>query len=100
MIDQKVLSALLDIATDLIVLVDPAGRITMFNNACEALTGYRRDEVLGRELMEFFVPKEWTDIVQQRFTDPFSPEIGKPHENPWLTKSGEQRLISWRCTAL
>jgi len=72
----------------------------MFNNACEALTGYRRDEVLGRELMEFFVPKEWTDIVQQRFTDPFSPEIGKPHENPWLTKSGEQRLISWRCTAL
>lgn len=100
MIDQKVLSALLDIATDLIVLVDPAGRITMFNNACEALTGYRRDEVLGREPMEFFVPKEWTDIVQQRFADPFSPEIGKPHENPWLTKSGEQRLISWRCTAL
>lgn len=97
---NRMLEALLELVPDLAVLVDPEGRITMFNNACEALTGYCREEALGRNLMEFLVPHEWTRTVQQRFSDPFSPEVGKPHETPWQTKSGEQRLIRWRCTAL
>ena len=96
---KRLLEALLALVPDLVVLVDPAGRITLFNNACEALTGYRREEALGRNLMEFLVPPEWMGIVQQRFSDPFAPEVGVPHENPWRTKSGEQRLIRWRCTA-
>jgi PAS domain S-box-containing protein len=97
---EQVLEALLELVPDLVVLVDPTGRIKLFNKACEALTGYRRDEALGRDLMEFLVPKEWTAAVRQRFADPFSSEICKPHENPWLTKAGEERMISWRCTAL
>lgn len=97
---DRLLEALLALVPDLVVLVDPMGRITMFNNACEALTGYRREEALGRNLMEFLVPEEWTNMVQQRFSNPFSPEVGMPHENPWRTKGGEQRLIRWRYTAL
>jgi len=97
---NQLLEALLALVPDLVVLVDPTGRINMFNNACEALTGYRRDEVLGLNLMELLVPPEWASTVQQRFSDPFAPEVSMPHENPWLTKSGEQRLILWRCTAI
>lgn len=97
---ERVLETLLAVLPDPVVLVDPEGRIAMFNGACETLTGYSREEALGRKLLDFLVTGEWTDIVQQRFADPFAPEIGMPHENPWLTKSGEQRLISWRCTAL
>ncbi|MGB9129678.1 MAG: PAS domain-containing protein [Thiobacillus sp.] len=97
---ERVLETLRAVLPDLVVLVDPEGRIAMFNGACETLTGYRREEALGRNLLDFLVPEEWTDIVQQRFADPFAPEIVMPHESPWLTKSGEQRLISWRCTAL
>lgn len=94
------MEALRALVSDLVVLVDPAGRITMFNRACEVLTGYTEEEALGRNLMEFLVPQDWHDIVQQRFSDPFSPEVGMPHENPWLTKSGETRLVNWRCSAL
>lgn len=97
---SSLLETLLALVPDLVVLVDPEGRIALFNDACETLTGYSREEALGRNLMEFLVPAEWLDIVWQRFADPFAPEIGMPHENPWLTKSGEQRLIRWRCTAL
>lgn len=97
---NKLLEALLAIVPDLVVLVDPSGRIAMFNHACEELTGYQREDVLGQSLLELLVPHEWTDIVQQRFADPFSPEICTPHENPWRTKSGEERLIRWRCTAI
>ena len=97
---ERVLETLLAVVPDLIVLVDPKGRIAMFNDACETLTGYSRKEALEQDLMEFLVPREWTNVIQQRFADPFAPEIGMPHETPWLTKSGAQRLISWRCTAL
>jgi PAS domain S-box-containing protein len=98
--NERILGALLDTVPDLVVLVDSAGRITLFNSACKELTGYAREEALGQQLSEFLVPREWMDVVQQRFADPFSPEVREPHENPWVTKSGEERLIRWRCTAL
>lgn len=97
---QSVLEALLALVPDLVVQVDPTGRIVLFNNACETLTGYCREEVMGRNLMDLLVPPAWMPVVRQRFIDPFASELGLPHENPWLTKAGEQRLISWRCTAL
>ncbi len=97
---EQILAALLDLTPDLVVLVDPAGQITQFNNACELVTGYRRDEVRGRNLLDVLVPGEWIEVVRQRFIDPYSPEVSRPHENPWLTKSGQERMVRWRCTAL
>ncbi|HEY4659177.1 MAG TPA: PAS domain-containing protein, partial [Gemmatimonadaceae bacterium] len=81
----------------LVVLTDQDGRIILFNAACEALTGYSRDEVIGRAIPELFLPTEWVPIVMQRFADPEASEVQLPHENPWITKSGERRMIEWRC---
>ncbi|MGZ9103816.1 MAG: PAS domain-containing sensor histidine kinase, partial [Rhodoplanes sp.] len=67
---------------------------------CEELTGYAREEVIGKDLIELFVPPEWQPAVLQRFADPRAPEVRQPHENAWLTKAGEQRSIEWRCAAL
>lgn len=98
-IDQ-VFRALMEVTPSLIVLLDSAGRIIKFNKACEALTGYSRDEVTAKNPLDFLVPDKWIDAVRNRFSDPFSPEVAKPHENPWLTKAGEERLIRWQCSAL
>ncbi|MGE0356367.1 MAG: PAS domain-containing protein [Burkholderiales bacterium] len=95
---DPLLDAVLDSIAELAVLVDPQGRIVAFNRACEALTGYRHDEVRGKALVETLVPGEWGDRVRQRFADPHAPEAREPHENPWRTRSGEYRLIRWRCT--
>jgi PAS domain S-box-containing protein len=64
------------------------------------VTGYAREEVIGKNLIELFVPPEWQPAVQQRFADPRAPEVRQPHENAWLTKAGGQRSIEWRCAAL
>ncbi|MCJ7456138.1 PAS domain S-box protein [Candidatus Bathyarchaeota archaeon] len=98
--DQRLLGELVETAGNLIVLTDPDGRIILFNHACEELTGYRRDEVLGKTIPELFLPPEWVPIVQKRFADPYAPEVRAPHENPWRTKSGEERIIEWRCTVI
>jgi len=97
---QRSLEAVVETVPSLIVLTDAEGRILMFNRACEELTGYKREEVIGKKIPELFLPPEWIPVVQKRFADPYAPEVRAPHENPWLTKSGEERLIEWRCTAL
>ncbi|MGZ9021663.1 MAG: PAS domain S-box protein, partial [Rhodoplanes sp.] len=97
---ERLLSELVETAPSLVVLADPEGRILLFNRACEELTGYAREEVIGKDLIELFVPPEWQPAVLQRFADPRAPEVRQPHENAWLTKAGEQRSIEWRCAAL
>jgi len=82
----------------LIVMADPQGRILHFNRACEALTGYKREELLGKPLLENLVPGPWRPVVQARFQDPTDPSLREPHLNPWLTRSGEERIIEWRCS--
>jgi PAS domain S-box-containing protein len=95
--DKLFIEAIMATAPVLIVLTDPDGRIVLFNKACERLTGYTSEEVKGKSISELFLPEDWVLVVQKRFINPYDPELLKPHQNPWITKSGEERLIEWRC---
>jgi PAS domain S-box-containing protein len=44
------LKALVDTAVDGMMMIDRAGRVLLFNPACEKLFGYEADEVLGRNV--------------------------------------------------
>lgn len=98
--DKRFIEAIMETAPVLIVLTDPEGRIILFNKACEELTGYTREEVKGKSISELFLPEDWILTIQELFSNPLNPELLKPHQNPWITKSGEQRLIEWRCTPI
>lgn len=97
---DRVLTAFLEAVPEIVVLLDSAGQILLFNPACERLTGYSREEAVGRKPLDFLVPAKWTGVVRERFADPFAPAVIQPHVNPWLTKSGEERLIRWHCRPL
>src|SRR5919106_4987992 len=49
-------AAILDSALECIVTIDQEGCITEFNPAAERTFGYRRDEVLGRQLADVIIP--------------------------------------------
>ena len=49
-------TAILDSALDCIVTIDHEGCITEFNPAAERTFGYRRDEVLGKQLADVIIP--------------------------------------------
>src|SRR4051812_2039443 len=53
---QAHLAAVLDAALDCIVTIDHEGRFIDFNPAAERTFGWRRDEVIGREMAELIVP--------------------------------------------
>jgi PAS domain S-box-containing protein len=97
---RELLEALIETTPSLVVLADGAGRIALFNRACEELTGYSREEVMGRTIGELFLPAEWRNVVARRFADLDAPEVRTPHENPWRTKAGSVRWIEWRCSPI
>ena len=81
----------------LVAGADDHGRTVVFNRACEQLTGYSRLEVLGKPFVETFVPVTWRERVGARFRDEPMERLALPHQNPWRTKGGTERLIEWRC---
>src|SRR5205823_5659845 len=49
-------TAILDTALDCIITIDHEGKVVEFNPAAERTFGYRRADVLGREMAELIVP--------------------------------------------
>jgi PAS domain S-box-containing protein len=62
---QALTRALIVGAPIAIVALDADGRVVEFNPAAEKLSGYRRDDVLGRQMTDFMVP----DHHRPRFSE-------------------------------
>jgi PAS domain S-box-containing protein len=82
------------------VMLDPHGRITYCNDYLLRLTGWEREEVMGRDAFDLFIPPELAgmrEIFAQLVGD--RPEA-RHHENEIVTRSGERRLIRWNNSLL
>ena len=94
---QQSLHTLIETVPCLLVIIGREGRVLLFNRRAEELTGYTRDEVLGKPIADLLIPPAWIEEVTQRLNSSAS---GTPHHNPWITKAGEERLIEWRCAQI
>lgn len=98
--DWDIFSALLDTLSALVVVLDHEGRIVRFNRACERTTGYSTEEVVGRRVWDLFLTPQDVEPMKAVFEQLPAGEFPKEHENVWLTREGERRLIAWSNTAL
>lgn len=57
--------AIFDSALDCIVTIDELGEIIEFNPAAEATFGYRREDILGRSMVEYLVPQRLRERHRQ-----------------------------------
>jgi len=77
-------------------------RVTLINKkGCEVL-GFGEQEIIGKDWIVSFVPERDRFAVRTVFTKLMSGEIeaAEYYENPVLTKSGGERIISWYNTVL
>jgi PAS domain S-box-containing protein len=81
--------------------VDRNARITYCNDHLLRLTGWTREELLGREWFETFVPDDLLTNMHKTFaallTD--APHAWH-HENEIITRSGKRLLVQWNNTVL
>ena len=96
--DPQLLAAVLDHTTSLVLVLDRAGRVVLFNRACEQLTGYGAAEVVGRPLWDLLLSPE--DAAQARVLVEGLGAGAFPgsHESAWLTRAGERRQVAWANT--
>ena len=97
---HDLISAVLDTVGALVVLLDREGHIVHFNRACEATTGYSFEEVRGTTLWDHLLVPEEIAPVLSVFEQLRAGQLPNEHENYWLTRAGNRRLIAWRNTAL
>jgi PAS domain S-box-containing protein len=95
-------STVLEAAGNVIVVLDMAGNFLRFNRAAEELTGYSRDEVIGRPVWELVIPHEQRMGVRGVFDTlrEGDVDLGGEYENEWLTRDGRRRLLHWHNSML
>jgi two-component system, cell cycle sensor histidine kinase and response regulator CckA len=82
------------------LMLDRDAQITYCNDYLLWLTGWTREEVLGRSWLEVFVPPElgsMKEVLSALLAD--EPEA-RHHENEILTRAGGRRLIRWNNSLL
>jgi len=82
--------------------LDINGNITLINNkGCEIL-GYKKEEIIGKNWFDTFLPEGVRDELKKVFKKLMKGDVDavERYENPILTKSGEERVIEWRNSIL
>lgn len=95
---ERYIEKIINSANAMIVGLDLGGKVTLFNEAAEKISGYRKDEVMGHNWFELIVPQNRFPKVWKVFEEfrKQGKSIVGDFENPILTKSGEERIIEWR----
>ena len=92
---------LIDDAPIIVVGLQERSKIAVFNRFAEELTGYKAEEVIGKEWIKTFIPEEQREVVYRVWDDIADNRLIDHHfENEIVTKSGERRLIEWRNTVI
>ena len=98
--ERNFYSSVLNAAAGLLLVLDKEGRILLFNGVCEKLTGYSINEVRQKHPWDFLLSPEDSQSAQASFKNLKMDQFPYSHENNWITKDADRRLISWSDTAL
>ncbi len=101
---EQRLRTITDAALDAVVLMAPDGTVAHWNPAAERLFGYRRSEILGRDIHAVLVPEEFREQAEQglqRFTETGEgAAVGKVLEMEALRKDGSRFPIEISVAAI
>jgi PAS domain S-box-containing protein len=87
-------------ATDAIFVTDTAGYATFVNQGCQKISGYPKDELIGRHFTHL-IPVEWQEKVLSFYQKQFSErESESILAFPLITKDGEERWVEQTATLI
>lgn len=93
-------SRLVDIAHAIVLLLDPQGRVVLFNDYMAQLSGYSLDEVRGHDWFELFITEQERARIHALFDTAIDDVPINGDVNAIVTKDGRERQIEWYGTTL
>jgi len=94
-VERNFVSAILETAGALVMVLDAQGRIVRFNQACERVSGYAFQEVENRPFWDYCLAEGDRAAVAQQFGALQVGQFPRRYEGVWVTKSGESRFVTW-----
>jgi PAS domain S-box-containing protein len=94
--ERDFVESLVNTAQAIILVLDGEGHIVRFNPYLESISGYRLDDVMGRDWFETFLPPEDRTRTREVFLRE-SPDFqkAKGYISPIRTRGGQVRQIEW-----
>ena len=93
-------NAVLEKSGTLVVLYEPDGKISRFNQACEMMSGYTSMEMIGQYAWDYLLTPDGTDLVKTAINQIATDLEPVSYEGYWLAKNGRRSLIAWYCAPL
>ncbi|HEX9733751.1 MAG TPA: PAS domain S-box protein [Thermoanaerobaculia bacterium] len=97
--EREYAESLVETAPAIVLVLDVGGRIVRFNRYMEELSGYRLDEVRGRDWFTTFLPNADRELVREVFAEVLRGDATHA-TNTIATREGHEREIEWRNTLL
>ncbi|MBI5648335.1 MAG: PAS domain S-box protein [Ignavibacteriae bacterium] len=91
---------LIEAAASVIVALAPDESILEFNPEAQKVFGRSREDVLGKNYVETFIPESARAEVRNDIRKVLTGVPTRGHENPITRADGTQRIISWNASPL
>jgi diguanylate cyclase (GGDEF)-like protein/PAS domain S-box-containing protein len=92
---QSHFRTLIETAASIIISLSTDGQILEFNHEAERVYGCKKEEALGRNYFELFLPHEEQDKVIENFKNVLSGKPSRGFENIVKSAYGERFYFSW-----
>ena len=92
---EKKWSALMDNIGLIVTELKPDGKIRYINSFYETLTGYKREEVQGKNWFELMIPVEEQEDLMEIYKEELEKQNWPEYRNRIQTKSGQLLTIDW-----
>ncbi len=86
---------IIDTSPMFVVAIDASGKTVFMNSTMLERFGYTRDEVLGNNYMQQFVPEREHALLAEIFANLSAKDKLTLNDNHVLTRDGEERRVQW-----
>ena len=90
---------IVETASAIIVGLDKDHIIRIFNKGAEQITGYAKEEVIGKDWFKIFFPSEMLEEMNKVWKDAWGIS-SHSYVNPILSKTGKEIMVSWQSTGI
>ena len=87
--------SLIETAQAIVMVLDTVGRIVTFNPYMEEVSGYKLEEVKGKDWFTTFLPEYDHARIRELFSRAVNDMQTRGNINPIVIKDGQQRYIEW-----